>query len=263
MHVLPTLMLRKQHHWSSTKVQHVLAVYWYNTTVQLLQLPSGEELMVLVDEYSRFPIVEIIRSVPANTVIPDLDKRLATFGYPDIIKSDNGAPFNSDAFASFAKHSGVRHRRLTKCWPRGNAQAEGFNKPLIKAIRSAVVERRNWKQEMYQFLRQYRATPHTSTKFSPHRLLFGREPGTKLPCVKTQDTHDDRAIHMAARENDKQAKQCQQTNADRRNKAEHNNLHVVDMVIMRNNKRSNKLSSAFQSQTHVYHWHTWYRHPSS
>ena len=126
--------------------------------------------MVLVDEYSRFPIVEIIRSVSANTVIPVLDKHLATFGYPDVINSDDGAPFNSDAFASFAKHSGFRHKRVTECWPRGNAQAEGFNKPLMKAIRSAVVEQRNWKHEMYQFLLQYRATPRTSTKFSPHRL---------------------------------------------------------------------------------------------
>ena len=127
----------------------------------------------------------------------------------------------------------------------GNAQAEGFNKPLMKVIRSAVVEQRNWKQEMYQLLRQYRATPHTSTKFSPHRLLFGREPGTKLPWVSTEDNHDNRAVHAVARENDKQAKQCQKTYADKRNKAEHNNLHVGDMVLMRNDKRSNKLSSAF------------------
>ena len=115
---------------------------WRNLSMDFLgPLPSGEEVMMLVDEYSRFPIVEIIRSVSANTVIPVLDKHLATFGYPDVIKSDNGAPFNSDAFASFAKHSGFRHRRVTECWPRGNAQAEGFNKPLMKAIRSAVVER--------------------------------------------------------------------------------------------------------------------------
>ena len=114
---------------------------WRNLSMDFLgPLPSGEELMVLVDEYSRFPIVEIFRSVSANTVIPVLDKHLATFGYPDVIKSDNGAPFISDAFASFAKHSGFRHRRVTECWPRGNAQAEGFNKPPMKAIRSAVVE---------------------------------------------------------------------------------------------------------------------------
>ena len=69
-------------------------------------LPSGGELMVLVDENSRYPIVEIIRSVSANTVIPVLDNILAMFGIPEVIKSDNVAPFNSDAFASFAKHSG-------------------------------------------------------------------------------------------------------------------------------------------------------------
>ena len=73
---------------------------WRNLSMDFLgPLPSGEELMVLVDEYSRFPIVEIIRSVSANTVIPVLNKHLATFGYPGVIKSDNGAPFNSDAFA--------------------------------------------------------------------------------------------------------------------------------------------------------------------
>ena len=116
---------------------------WRNLSMDFLgPLPSGEELMVLVDEYSRFPIVEIIRSVSANTVIPVLDKHLATFGYPDVIKSDNGAPCNYDAFASFAKHSGFRHRRVTECWPRGNAQAEGFNKPLRQS------DRRKWSREI-------------------------------------------------------------------------------------------------------------------
>ena len=115
----------------------------------------------------------------------------------------------------------------------------------MKAIRSAVVEQRNWKQEMCQFLRQYRATPHTSTKSSPHRWLFGREPGTKLPRVSTEDNHDNRPVYAAARENDKQAKQCQKTYADKRNKAEHNNLHGGYMVLMPNDKRSNKLSSTF------------------
>ena len=207
--------------------------------------------MVLVDEYSRDPIAEIIRSVSTNTVIPVLDKILAMFGIPQVINSDNGAPFNPDAFASFAKHSGFRHRRVTECWPRGNAQAEGFNKPLMKAIRSAVLEQKNWKQEMYQFLRQYRATPHTSTKFSPHLLLVGWEPGTKLPCISTKNTHDNWAVHAAARVNDKQAKLYQKAHADKRNRAAHNDLHVGDTVLMRNDKRSNKLSTPFSHKPMV------------
>ena len=58
-------------------------------------LPSGEYLLVIIDDYSRFPVVELVRSTSANTVIPVLDKVLSTFGTPDILKSDNGAPFNS------------------------------------------------------------------------------------------------------------------------------------------------------------------------
>ena len=129
--------------------------------------------MVLVDEHSRYPIVEIVRSVSTNTVIPVLGEVLATFWYPAVTKSDNGYPFNSDAFVFFfAKHSGFHHRRVTECWPRENAQAEGLNNPLMKAVRPSVLEQKNWKQEMYQFLRQYRATPSTPTEFSPHHLLF-------------------------------------------------------------------------------------------
>ena len=162
---------------------------WKHLSMDFLgPLPSGEELMVLVDEYFRYLIVEIIRSLSANTVIPVFDKILAMFGIPEV-KSDNGAPFNCDAFASFAKHRGFRHRRVKECWPRGSAQAEGFSKPLVKTIRSAVLEQKNWKQEMYQFLRQYRATPHTSTKFSPHLLLVGWEPGTHTHIRTHARTH--------------------------------------------------------------------------
>ena len=61
-------------------------------------LPSGEYLFVIVDEYSRYPVVEIVKSVSANTVIPVLDKVIATFGLPKVMKSDNGSPFNSHQF---------------------------------------------------------------------------------------------------------------------------------------------------------------------
>ena len=82
-----------------------------------------------------------------------MNKVLTTFVYLKVIKSDNGSPFNSDAFCLFAKYTGFPHKRVTECWPSGNAQAEDFNKPLMKAIRSAVLEQKTWKQEMYRFLR--------------------------------------------------------------------------------------------------------------
>jgi len=43
-------------------------------------LPSGDYLLVIMDEYSRFPVVEILQSTSAQTVIPTLDRVFAMLG---------------------------------------------------------------------------------------------------------------------------------------------------------------------------------------
>ena len=161
-------------------------------------------MFVIIDEYSRYPIVEIIRSVSVNTVIPVLDKVLSQFGYPQTIKTDNGSPFNLYKFEQYAKHGGFRHRKIRPRWPRANSQAESFNKPLMKVIRAAHVLKTNWKQEMYQFLRQYRSTPHVSTGFTPYRLMFQRETKTNIPLVFEQTA--EKKIEERVRQNDEKAK---------------------------------------------------------
>ena len=47
--------------------------------------------MVLVNEYSRLPIVKNIRLVSVHAIIPVLCRHLALFGHPPLIKSDIGA----------------------------------------------------------------------------------------------------------------------------------------------------------------------------
>ena len=61
-------------------------------------LPSGQTLMVVIDEYSRFVEVETVSSTSAAAVIPKLDKIFATHGIPELLKTDNGPPFTSHAF---------------------------------------------------------------------------------------------------------------------------------------------------------------------
>lgn len=95
-------------------------------------LSSGDYLFVIIDEYSRYPVVEILRSVSANATIPVLDNVTSMFGIPKVVKTDNGSPFNSKQFAQYAEYIGFEHRKITPHWPRANAQAEAFNKPLMK-----------------------------------------------------------------------------------------------------------------------------------
>ena len=47
---------------------------------------TGEYLIVIIDDYSRFPIVEIVYSTSARVVIPVLDKTFSIFGIPDELK---------------------------------------------------------------------------------------------------------------------------------------------------------------------------------
>jgi len=65
--------------------------------------------MVVTDEFSRFPEVETLTSTSARVVIPKLDAIFARQGIPDVLKSDNGPPFNGREFQNFADYLGFKH----------------------------------------------------------------------------------------------------------------------------------------------------------
>ena len=52
-------------------------------------LPSGEYLLVIIDDFSRFPVVEILHSTSARAVIPALDRIFALLGKPKTLQLDS------------------------------------------------------------------------------------------------------------------------------------------------------------------------------
>ena len=162
---------------------------WKEVTVDFTgPFAGGEYLLVITDEYSRFPEVEIVYSTFANAVITKLDAISARQGIPEVVKTDNGPPFNGEQFSSWAKYTGFAHRLVTPLWPEANGEAERFMRTLGKAIRTAKVDSGNWKQEIFMFLRHYRATPHSSTGLSPAEMLNGRKLRTEVRNVSKKKT---------------------------------------------------------------------------
>jgi transposase InsO family protein len=142
---------------------------WQEVAVDFVgSFPSGELLLVVVVEFSRFPKVEIVTTTSAKAVIPKLDNIFSRQGVPIVLKSDNGPPFNSSEFEQFASYLGFEHRKVTLYWPKANGEVERFMRTIEKAIRTAHIEKKNWKQALYQFLRQYRATPHRTARRMCH-----------------------------------------------------------------------------------------------
>jgi hypothetical protein len=213
--------------------------------------PSGEYIMVVIDEYSRFPEVEILTSTSARAVIPKLDAIFSRQGIPDVLKSDNGPPFTytSLEFKKFAEHMGFQHRRITPYWPKSNGEAERFMRTLGKSIRSANVEARNWKQDLYRFLRQYRATPHSTTGTSPCEALNHRRLKTTLPESEHQRVmYDDLQSKMKRRDAEQKSKM--KLYADKISRARERSLQP-GMVVLMKQPRQNKLSTPFDPNPFV------------
>ncbi|PIK38049.1 hypothetical protein BSL78_25117 [Apostichopus japonicus] len=107
----------------------------------------------------------------------------ARYGYPRSLKTDNGSNFTSSRFSEFLVQCDIDHRRTTPLWPQANGEVERQNRTLLKAIKVAHVEKRDWKRELNKFLLAYRSTPHSTTGESPAKLMFGRHIKCKLPVL--------------------------------------------------------------------------------
>ena len=94
----------------------------------------GKYLLLIIDEYSRHPLVKVIQSNKAFTVILVPERLFSMFGIPKILKSAPN-PFNSHAFKQFATQLDFKHRKKTPPWPKSNAECKRFVKIFHKTIR--------------------------------------------------------------------------------------------------------------------------------
>ena len=147
-------------------------------------LPTGKYLLVVIDRYSRFSGVEIVSSTKAPVIISRLDKIFAVHGIPAILRSDNGPPFNGEEYSRYLQTIGIKAEWSTPKWPQGNATVERFMQPLCKALKTANLDDRPWRQELQRFLLHYRTTPHRTTGVPPAELLFNRTVRGKLTLPK-------------------------------------------------------------------------------
>ena len=196
-------------------------------------LASGEYLLVVIDEYSRFPVVEIVNSTSYKTVAPKYDKIFAEFGIPKNLKSDNGPPFTGYEFKNFSKYMGFHHQRITPLHPESNGLVEKFNAGLGKIIHTAKVEGKNWRVELQSYLRNYRATPHLTTNETPANLLFQhRNFRVRLPemFIKPHDKQ--------LRKTDTENKNTIKFYADKKNNVKYSDLRVGDKALVKVDRKS-------------------------
>ena len=215
---------------------------WHTLNIDFLgPLPNHSYLLVVIDQYSRFPEVEITGTTAAGPTLEALNKIFSTHGLPHKIISDNGSPFQSKEFKEYMKQKGISHHRITPLHPKANSAAENFMRNLNKTVRTAAIEQKPWKQALYDFLLNYRISVHTTTQVSPAEVLYGRKIRGKIPMVNTEPNYEKLA---KLPENDERSKLKMKYYTDNRYHAKESCLAEGDFVLVRQRKL-NKLTSNF------------------
>ena len=200
---------------------------------------------MVIDQYSRYPEVEFTTKTSFEATRKKLKKIFATHGVPQTLQSDNGPPFNSQAFSDFARESGFQHRRITPRHPKAQGQVEGFNKLVNKIMTIARHDRTNPDEAIYDMLQAYRSTPHPATKAPPYQLLMNREVRTRLDHFPTETHQDDKKV----RENDSKYKSKCKEYHDKRHNTKTHELKQGDAVLV---KRENKRKGQTPYEPYVY-----------
>ena len=195
--------------------------------------PVGNDFyfLLVIDEYSRFPEVEIVSSTKASVVIPKLEKIFSTHGVPEKLKTDNGPPFKSEDMKLFAKQQGFYHQRVEPVHPQSNGLAENFMRMLVKVAHTAFVEKKDPKKEVYRYLMSYRATPHSTTGASPAEMRFNRQIRTPVPSLLKKSFNRE-----MARKLDMEKKKHQKEFHDQRHHAKPTVIGLGDTVLLKQRK---------------------------
>ena len=157
------------------------------------QLPTSKEgfkyLLVIVDEYSRYPFAFACRDLSTNTVIKHLKNVFAMFGLPGYIHSDRGTSFMSIELKSYLLNQGIATSRSSPYHPTGNSQCERFVGVVWKTMQLQLHDKKLpascWPDVISESLFAIRSLLCTSINCTPHERLFSfsrrLSPGIGIP----------------------------------------------------------------------------------
>ena len=133
-------------------------------------------MLVIIDEYSRFPFLYASKNLAASTIIEKLTDLFCMFGLPSYVHTDQGTNFMSYEFKSWLHSLGIPTSRTTRYNPRGNGQVERYNgiiwKTIVLALRVKKLSLTHWEYVLPNVLHSIRSLLSTATNCTPHERMF-------------------------------------------------------------------------------------------
>ncbi|XP_055306981.1 uncharacterized protein K02A2.6-like [Sitodiplosis mosellana] len=217
---------------------------WKHLALDFLGLlPSGHNLLVVVNYYSRFFEIDIMTKITATETIRRLRVIFARFGRPSTITLGNGSQLTSSELQAFCTEHGIYLNHSTPYWPQQNGEVERQNRSILKRLIISQNTHKDWHKELQDYLLMYRSTPHSTTMKTPTELMFGRTINDKLPQIADNLPFE---LDEETRDRDKTKKQQGKEYADEKRRAKENSIAIGDLVWLKNLVKANKLTATFE-----------------
>ena len=191
-------------------------------------------MLIVMHDFSSYPEVEIVTSTNASEAIAKLEKVMATHGLIRELRTDNRPPFNGQEWSDYLRTKNTKHRKITPRWPQANGEVEHFMRNLLKVVRIAQSNEQNIEQALYDFLADYRLTPHSTTGVPPSAICIGRRVEDIIP---HHPQWEEQQVHPVAPLEIRQARNNQ---TSQRRRAKESTLKIGDTVLVRDRHPGSK-----------------------
>ena len=129
--------------------------------------------------FTKYLIVRKLPNSSTHVVIKELGMIFTEFGWPFILRSDNGPCYSSKEFQQFLGFYQVHHTTSSPHHPQRNGFAEALVSILKKLMEKSIKDGKPWSYGLLQ----YWVTPISSTIPCPLEALTGRKLRTSLPQI--------------------------------------------------------------------------------
>ena len=134
-------------------------------------------IMLIIDHASKYLMAIPTPNMTAEwTAEMIITKWFPMFGYCDVLICDNGTSFKSKLMKNICKRLQITMNNSSVYNPRANGLVEVNNKLLGSMLFSMTKDKVDeWNRYLDFVISGYNASTHTTTKYTPNFLVFGRE----------------------------------------------------------------------------------------
>ena len=142
--------------------------------------------IVVVDLFSRFPVVRQLHGESTKLVLDALKDVFSDFGIPETITSDNGPCYKSQKFSSFCARFEINHITGGSY----NHQTNSIAEHMIQTIKQLMVKNQN---DTWLAMLILKSMPMNGIDSSPAELVCNRQFWANLPLMKHASSLADQA----------------------------------------------------------------------